>query len=1123
MNYNKINNLTGWSVFLIAFIVYFLTVSPTGSFWDCGEFIAVSNELEVPHPPGAPLYLLLGRLFAIFSFGNVEKVAFWINMLSVVASAFTALFTTWIVTYLGRKVVSQNGDNLSASQTIAIMFAGAVGGLTCTFADSIWFNAVEAEVYASSSFFTAIVVWLMFKWEARADEPDNQRWLILIAYVMGLSVGVHLLNLLAIPALAMIYYFRKYKFSWVGFGATMGASVFILWIFNSFVIKYTFSIALAFEKFFIGTYDLDTGATTGLGMPFGTGSLLFTALFLGLLIGGIWYSYKKNLIWLNTSIISMIMVYLGISSYAMLYIRSNADTPINENNPGNLLNFLQYMNREQYGDWPILYGTMYNAQPIAYADKERAPKYYRFLGEQKATDWDKNIEPQKLNTRYVIYQRIPEYEYRPGDKRFFPRMHNEEYYDGKGAFSYKNFVSNLGADPNDPSDDEPSGLDNIKFFFAYQLNHMYIRYFMWNFVGREGDEQHRVEGWESGLVPIKDYVPDYIKHDPSKAHYYGFPLILGLLGLAWQYSKNKKDTAVIGALFFFTGLAIILYLNQTPSQPRERDYSYAGSFQTFCIWVGLGTLALSELLSKALKGASPYVTGTISLALVPGIMGAANWKGHSRAGNYMAPDAAYNMLQSCEENAILFTNGDNDTFPLWYLQEVEGVRTDVRIVNLSLLNTDWYIHQLKMQSNKSAPLPITYQEKDYMGDKNGMVPYDESKTEILPVNKEEVLRNKVVLLEDSANIEAPMRWTIKGRGSKGNNYLRKQDILIIDILKNIAKEGWKRPFYFAVTIPTESYVGLLPYFQLEGMAYRVIPVRSQRTRGDERINRDKMYKLQTQVYRLRGLDDENVFYSSDIKRMIGNLRYNYLRLAADYVEGADTMETRINMNPKMPDDLKAKYQADAKEYRNRAKNLIDFITKRSPDKVVRIEPYYLTQYARVYAETGEQAKAKKLVIQALKNSIEDIKYDMATRYLVPTEDQTVRSLFTLFFLSKDEIKDKALTKQVADDYTKIQVEIMQYVSESDPGSIPQLARTAGYPWNELVTYYLGEGNDKAKAELLAKTWQQLTGDPYLMNRISGKMPQMDVETEEDVAPPQPQQAKPQPQQQPGLGNIPIGH
>jgi hypothetical protein len=1169
MNYKLVNNVSGWVIFLIAFVVYALTVSPTGSFWDCGEFVAVSNELQVPHPPGAPMYLLIGRIFAVFA-PSPESVAFMVNMFSVIASAFTALFTFWIVTMLGKKIIAPNHNGEwnapTQSQTLGLIFAGAVGALTCTFCDSVWFNAVEAEVYAPSSFFTALVVWLMLKWDARADEKDNLKWILLIAYVMGLSVGVHLLNLLTIPALGMIYYFRKYKFSYVSFGTCLALSVFILLVINSGVIKHTFQWAMNFELFFTGSYEPSSGNISGLGLPFGTGTFLFATLLFGGLIYCAWASYqgKRNevtsillafiLIFLglgnvvlavigaavigaiikysegsfqvpnvvlNTISMGLVLVYLGVSSYSIIYLRSQANPPINENNPSNILLFLSYMNRDQYGDWPILHGPTYNARGYL-KDEPGGPMYYKFLTPQDNKQWsEKETNMEALNSRYVVYARKENVDYMEGSERFFPRMHSPTHYTGKGEYSYFNFVKDKGESMEDPYDDKPTGSDNIRFFIEYQLKYMYIRYFAWNFIGRQGDEQFRVDDWESGLMGTKKDMPEYIAKDPSRNHYYFLPFLLGILGLVWQSYRRKEDSLIVAALFFFTGLAIILYLNQTPMQPRERDYSYAGSFQTFSIWVGLGVLAIIEWLDKLSKNkmqkATPVIAGILSLALVPGNMAAQNWDDHSRAGNYVAPDSAHNMLNSCAKNAILFTNGDNDTFPLWYLQEVEGVRTDVRVINLSLVNTDWYIHQLKLPLNDAPPLKLSMQESDYMGEKNGRK--DVKEAEIfykLPVNKAQLLADGIISPSDSDKIVSPMEWKIKTQGGEGRRYLLKQDLVIIDLVRNNAENGWKIPIYFAVTIPTSSFVSLNDYFQLEGMAYRVLPVKYGNRRGDERINRAVMFENLTKKYKLRGMDNDKVFYSSDIKRMIGNLRHNYIRLSDDYLQEnerlaveLDTLSKSKNADPTRVNALRA----TIKDNYDKAVYLTDFVTTKISDKACRTDGYYATSFAKAYLEAGKfsndaklKEKGKQFLALSAARTLEDLKYDRASEGVLRYNNPNLHALQDCFRMAKDDLKDMTLADKIGQDlfvYHSAVIEDFDKTGES--GGLEKIMPYVGYGWNLMINFYKSEMKNPAKAMEIAKRFQEFTGDSYFIDDLQGKV----------TPPPMPAQQQQQAKQQEG--------
>ena len=929
MNENRINNLTGWGVFLVALVVYLLTVAPTASFWDCGEFIACSNELEVTHPPGAPLFLLLGRIMAMLSFGDVTNIAFMINLLSVFSGAFTALFTCWSITMLAKKGL-QSADWDEQTKLIATMAAGAIGGLTCIFADSIWFNAVEAEVYSMSSFFTAIVVWLMLKWEARADEPDHFRWIVLIAYIMGLSIGVHLLNLLTIPALAVIYYFRKFEYSHLGLLATFGISVVILAVIQYGIIQYTFSLAWGFEKFFTGTITRAGADQGGLGMPMGTGSAVFATLLIGTIIGLLFYSHQKRKVILNTVMLSLTVIMIGFSSYAVIFIRSEVNPPVDMNNPENILSFLSYMKREQYGDRPLVRGPLYNGRvkinPQGYAETKLNGMKYTLL---EGTD------------KYIEDTEDIDYIYRDEDIVFFPRMYDPGRYNS-GAFAYRNFVERKGANPKDPMDDKPTRAEDLKFFFQYQLNHMYIRYFMWNFVGRGSDIQE--SRWEDGLF----FNSKRYSNNKGKNHYFFLPLLLGLMGLIWHSVTSKKDAFVIGMLFFFTGIAIIIYLNQYPLQPRERDYSYAGSFQTFCIWIGLGVLFLVDVLRKSLKQLSPWVAGGIAL-LIPLIMMVQNWDDHTRKGRWVDIEFAKNLLNSCEKNAILFTGGDNDTFPLWYIQEVEGYRTDVRVVNLELLISDWYIEQMQDPKNESQALPIQMEKKDYVGEEGLIIRGFTSRKISLPVNKEALI-NSGALSENEAKIVADkMVWDFKSRGSERNPYILRKDSVILNIIRNIANDNWERPIYMANTMPPSNFANLGDWMRLEGFAYRVLPVkRTENTANDlynGRIAQEIMFKNMKEKFLYNGLNDPSVNFDEHIRNVIiGNYRNSFFRLANSH---ADNIFKRYEENQALAialqspgsntDSINARINANEKaisDQQLRIQEIIEFSEEKIPYEVI---------------------------------------------------------------------------------------------------------------------------------------------------------------------------------------------
>ncbi|MGQ9863975.1 MAG: glycosyltransferase family 117 protein [Bacteroidia bacterium] len=987
----KTRYLVGLIVFAVGLITYGLTVAPTASFWDCGEFISCANELQVPHPPGAPFYLIVGRIFAMFA-PSPDKVALFVNFLSVISGALTSLLISWITFFFaarGLGLTAENWDSTPTPQKVVIFFAALVGGLICTFADSVWFNTVEAEVYAPSAFFTALVVWLMCAWWEYADTPRGNRLLILLGFIIGLSIGVHLLNLLSLPALALLYYLRKWpKPTLQGALISIGVGAAVLAFLQYGVILYTFKLAWPFEKFLVGTYDPQTQKTTGLGFPMGSGLAAFTILLIAFLGGAIFYATSRKKPILQTVFLALAFIYLGYSSYAMIYIRSHVNPPIDENDPQSVSNFISYLAREQYGQVPLLYGPMYNARPVGYV--EGSPIYLRY--------------PNK--DRYVYEGNRVEYDYRSADKRFLPRMWSPNHYTIRAGypFSYDQFVRNKGADPQDPYDDKPTGLENLRFFFSYQLYHMYIRYFLWNFVGRASEEQDSPAQWGYESSALKS--PTYQKEDPSRAHYYGLPLILGLIGAAWQYSKNRKDFAVVAALFFFTGIAIILYLNQPPDQPRERDYSYVGSFITYAIWVGLGVAGLVEWLQPYLGFSTSYVVGTFSLG-VPTLMAAQNWKSHSRAGNYMPPDSAYNFLVSCEKNAILFTNGDNDTFPLWYLQEVEGVRTDVRIINLSLLNTDWYIAQFKYQkSNDADPVDVSSPETLYMSDKNAIVPADPASLQyffqkILGLSNVLVYEKEIAILVPKENLkQAPfipdslkpllvdtLRFKLQTRGGNQNPYLMKQDYMILDIIATNAQKGWKRPIYFANTLPASSYLGLSDYLWMEGMVYHLIPARypSENSVYNSPIHVDKTLRLLQEVYRYRNLDNPNVFYDSNTRRMIANYRNVAYRTAEYLARLAEKDSTQAF-------------------YRQKAIALLDFMKEKVSPYAAPLEPYQMASEAQIRYFSLKDTSGAKFYTRLLEKRLEaDYAYYCKTlNQRLPDEDGwALQALFRIHYAAQD--------------------------------------------------------------------------------------------------------------------------
>jgi len=655
-NFSRLNYVLGWIVFAIATTVFVLTLEPTASYWDCGEFIAVSYKLEVPHPPGAPLFLMIGRLFSFLALGDVTQVAYWINFISALSSGFAVLFLFWTIAMLGRKLLGIKRGEETTTQAIILAGASAIGALSFAFSDSFWFSAVEAEVYALSSFFTALVFWAILKWETIEDEASSNKWLIFIAYMLGLSIGVHLLNLVCLPVLGIIYYFKRYNITGRGIIITLVISSATILLIMDGIITGLPSLAGSFEIFFVNN----------IGLPFGSGIVIFMLLLIGGLSYGIWYTMSKNRPVLNTAILCLSFILIGYSSYAIVVIRSNYNTPIDENNPENIISFVSYLKREQYGTMPsLLYGPYFTTPRVS--TEQGAPVYW----------------PVGDKYEIIDYKLTPVYD--PKQMTIFPRAWSD---DGKYAAEYRRWMGLK-------SGQKPNFLDNLQFFFRYQIGHSYLRYFLWNFSGRESDIQNA--GYLTILDVGKD-LPESIANNHGRNNYLMLPLLLGLLGAFFQYKKDPKNFAVVFLLFILTGLALIVYLNIPATQPRERDYIYVGSFYTFSIWIGIGVMAVHKLIQLAIKNEaiSPTAATVVCLA-VPAIMIAENWDDHDRSNRYFSVDSAKNYLASCAPNAILFTGGDNDTFPLWYAQEVEGFRTDIRVIVQSYFNTDWYVNQMTRQ------------------------------------------------------------------------------------------------------------------------------------------------------------------------------------------------------------------------------------------------------------------------------------------------------------------------------------------------------------------------------------------------------------------------------------------
>ncbi len=805
------------------------------------------------------MFMIVARVFTLFALDDSALAAVMVNAMSGLASAFTILFLFWSITHLTKKIISPqtnpNGEGMELGQKISILGSGLVGALAYTFSDTFWFSAVEGEVYAFSSLFTALVFWAILKWENISDAPGANRWLILIAYLMGLSIGIHLLNLLAIPAIVFVYYFKKYTVSRKGILIASLVAVALLGSVMYGIIPGVIRLASLFELAFVN----------GFGMPYNTGVFVYALLLVSVLVIGLYWSYTRGKVLVNTILLSVTVILIGYSSFAMIVIRSGANPPMDENDPENVFALMSYLNREQYGDRPLIYGQYYSAQIVE--EGQGKPVYV------------------KRDGKYVVATVQPDYKFDPKLSTLFPRMYSSNPSHVSAYVSWGGVSGRTIVTQNRYGETEtlvkPSFGENLAFFFKYQVGHMYFRYFMWNFSGRQNDNQSHggiIDGnWITGFDFLDSIflgpqvaLPAHMLEHPARNRYFLLPLFLGIVGLMFQLSRSGKEFSVVMLLFFFTGIAIVIYLNQTPYQPRERDYAYAGSFYAFSIWIGMGVAGLWASLRERLgrDAAAASVVSVLAMAAVPGLMAAQNWDDHNRSGRYTARDFAINFLNSCAPNAILFTYGDNDTFPLWYVQEVEGIRTDVKVVNLSLLGTDWYIQQMRRQSYDAAPVPMGIPQErytvgtldvayviervqtavelrealDFLANPDpttkeipqyGQIEHMPARRFFMSVDKRKVIENGTVLPEDAERVLDTLSWAIS------NNYLTKSDIAVLDI---IASNEWERPIYFATTQSQSSFLGLEKYLKLEGFAYRLVPVSAQADGlGFGEVSEDIMY------------------------------------------------------------------------------------------------------------------------------------------------------------------------------------------------------------------------------------------------------------------------------------------
>lgn len=1057
--YKTVNNVVGWITFAIAAVVYCMTIEPTASFWDCPEFITTGYKLEVGHPPGAPFFMLTANIFSQFV-SDPSQVAYMVNIMSALLSAGCILFLFWSITHLTKKLVCSNESEMSKGQLITIIGSGLVGALAYTFSDTFWYSAVEGEVYAYSSLFTAVVFWLILKWEENADKPHSDRWLILIAYLTGLSIGVHLLNLLCIPAIVLVYYYkRKPQANLKGSIVALILSMILVAVVLYGIVPGVVKVGGWFELLFVNVFGMpfNTGlyvyiglviaavvwglyettrntnrkmmniafiATVALlGIPFyghGFSSILVGIIILAIvtiyLFARVKEEYRISVRALNTSLLCLMMIMVGYSSYAVIVIRSTANTPMDQNSPEDIFTLGEYLGREQYGTRPLFYGQAYSSR-VKYnrvgndcmvATIDGAPVYQR---KEKSNPNEKDS--------YELVRNKFEYEY--AQNMLFPRMWSQQHahYGPYGLNLYEEWLGGVTG-KQVPYDEcgrmtmvkMPTQWDNIKFFFSYQLNYMYWRYFMWNFAGRQNDIQGSGElehgNWITGIPFIdnamlgnQDLLPEELKNNKGHNVFYCLPLILGLIGLFWQAyrgDKGIKQFWIVFFLFFMTGIAIVLYLNQTPMQPRERDYAYAGSFYAFAIWIGMGVAGLRELLYKKMGDTPAAITASVLCLFVPIQMVSQTWDDHDRSGRYTCRDFGQNYLNSLsEKNApIIFTNGDNDTFPLWYNQETEGVGTNVRVCNLSYLQTDWYIDQMKRPAYDSPSLPINWERINYVMGKNDFVrirpevkeiikkvyqedsinaihnwgedPFevknimknwvcsDNPELNFIPtdtltihVDKEAVLRSGMYI-PDSCEIPDKMYISLKGRDG-----LTKVELMMLEILTNT---NWERPVYMSVTVGSDSYLGLGDYFIQEGLAYRFTPFNwtelgyaaknHNNVLPTFAIDSDKMYYNMMHKFKFGGIDNPNIYLDETVAKMCNSHRRLFVQLASQLL--------REGKNEK-------------------ALKVLNYCEERIPSVTV---PHDNTSgsmiIAQTYAALGEHKKANKIAEALANKSIEYLTY-----------------------------------------------------------------------------------------------------------------------------------------------------
>ena len=1061
--YYKINNWVGWLAFAIAAFTYCMTVEPTASFWDCPEFITTGYKLEVGHPPGAPFFMLTANLFSHFA-SDPSHVAVMVNIMSALMSAACILFLFWSITALAKKLVCPDDSAMTTGKLVTIMGSGLVGALAYTWSDTFWFSAVEGEVYAYSSLFTALVFWLILKWEHRADDPHSDRWLILIAYLTGLSIGVHLLNLLCIPAIVLVYYYKKkpdatLKGSLLALAGSMvligvvlygivpgivkvGGWFELLFVntlgfsFNTGVIVYIILLAAALIWGVYESYTVKSRKRMNisflvtlalLGIPFvghGTGSIVLGVVVLALvaayLFANLKEKYRVSARTLNTSMLALMMIVVGYSSYALIVIRSTANTPMDQNSPEDIFTLGEYLGREQYGDTPLFYGQTYASKPALvqtsegcmYDVKQGAPVYQR----------KEKTSPAEKDSYEVVRHKT---DYRYAQNMLFPRMYSEKH-----AEAYESWLGGVTGKqvPYDQCGETimvkiPTQWDNIKFFFIYQVNYMYWRYFMWNFAGRQNDMQGQGEiehgNWITGisfidnlLIGNQNLLPSDLKNNKGHNVFYCLPLVLGLIGLFWQAYKGQRGIQqfwIVFFLFFMTGLAIVLYLNQTPQQPRERDYAYAGSFYAFAIWIGLGVAAIAEWLQKKKLGEVPAaVIASVVCLLVPLQMVSQTWDDHDRSGRYTCRDFGQNYLNSLSEKGapIIFTNGDNDTFPLWYNQETEGVRTDVRVCNLSYLQTDWYIDQMRRPAYDSPSVPINWKRIDYAAGHNEAVyvrpdvmrtvsdyyrknpeearkafgdnPYElrnilehwvrspQEGLQVIPTDSivikldKEAIKRSGMITPDS--IPEYMHLSLKGK-----NIIYKSELMMLEMLANT---NWERPLYMAITVGADNHLQLTDHFVQEGLAYRITPF--THTALGKSLDTEKMYDNLMHKFKFGGISNPRIYLDETVMGMCNTHRRLFVQLASQLIREGQ---------------------------KEKALKALDYCEKMIPSTTVPHD-YLMSsskELADDYLALGQPAKAERIYVQLAQNATEYLQWylSMDDSRLAGSYKECMRSLYIL--------------------------------------------------------------------------------------------------------------------------------